>query len=227
MDELATSGVTVVKLLDEGARAATQASLLRRLHASPELVAPSLAPEPGALPPLVQLGGAGFLGTASSFHFEEVRRLRGAALRAVGPLIAPSSSSPSSPLELQGGASDVAGTVPKNVQVLVDRLCVRLPGQAPEAESFHRDLSPPELCAPGDEIYGGWVNLSPSDQHFSCVKRTHRDTASKPDAQGFTLITKKNTAQYKAKATLIRIPPGHMVIFHQVRIGGCSRARDS
>jgi hypothetical protein len=168
--ELHARGVTVVPILNEANRKAALAEILDNVRHSPELVEPI---QPGT-PLLVTLGGFGALGTASSFHFPIVRKLRGEILRKLG--------------------SALFSHQRQNLEVLPDRLCLRLNGQAPGVETWHRDVSPilPHLQH-SDMVTGGWLNLSNKVQKFSCVRDTHREDRREPPTR------RGDTATYRAK----------------------------
>ncbi len=92
-----------------------------------------------------------------------------------------------------------------------DRTMIRRPSQKPGKETFHRDESPGAL--PTDTVYGGWVNLDPSPQYFSCCPNTHKEVAKN---RGFATIKDAHLlARYKGMRKTITIPPGHILIFYE------------
>jgi hypothetical protein len=154
--QLEEVGVTVIPVLSEEMRAAVLREVVQSVRQSPELKEHVAPPTPL----LVSLGGFGALGTASSYHFPIIRKLRGELLRSAG--------------------AQLFSHQRLNVEVLPDRLCLRLNGQKPGAEMWHRDITEflPENVA--DSVRGGWLNLSPFTQYFSCVVNTHREDRRQP-----------------------------------------------
>lgn len=143
------------------------------------------------------LGGFGALGLSSSFHHPDVRRLRATILAKSLPVL-----------------SQAFPTY--NVQVLPDRVCSRLPGQSPQRELWHRDISPG--CAPRSHVLGGFLNLSDKPMHFSCIPTTHRKDPYEGDAageqgNGYTLVHPVRVALYNKLRTLVEVPPGCFVCF--------------
>ena len=161
--------------------------ILKDLKHTPELKAPFM---PSSM--VVTLGGFGALGTPSSFHFQSVRDLREVYLRRA--------------LEVP-----FKHTASKNIAPLVDRLCIRLKGQAPGEETPHRDQSPAEDSTGQSTgtVYGGWVNLSDVDQTFSCFPKNQLK-----GSQGFRQLSEEERIALPPP-TPVNIPPGHAVIFDQ------------
>jgi hypothetical protein len=183
-NELMTLGVTVVPILAAEVRPRILAEVLEAVRHSPELKAPIGAGEPI----MVTLGGFGALGTASSFHFPIVRKLRGEILtKLVGEVFryAP-----------EGYALDP----------LPDRLCLRMKNQEPTPESGHRDISPHTHAS--DLVTGGWLNLSSKPQSFSCQKETQYEPLK--NAAGFAKFTLD-----RKKAGPVPCPPGCFILFNQ------------
>jgi hypothetical protein len=136
-------------------------------------------------------GGFSALGNPASFHNPFVREMRQKAYATHRRLFRNSG--------LNGHA-------------LFDRMMLRPAGKSPTKESWHRDVTPG--LAVEDTMYGGWVNFDSLPQYFSCVPRSHND--AKDNAVGFAKI--KSVAQLrrcKDGKTVVEIPEGHMIIFHQ------------
>lgn len=114
----------------------------------------------------------------------------------------------------------------KYLQLLPDRFSQRF--KKPSKEAWHRDASIEYTDFPNSTILGGWVNLDKTDQFFSCIVGSH----SEPDpGEGFAKLSKDNAKSYKARKTIIRIPPGHGISFNEkiiheiadVKLNGVSR----
>ena len=92
----------------------------------------------------------------------------------------------------------------------------RRKSQAPSAESWHRDVTPASALEPGDEVYGGWLNLDlVQDQYVSCIPGSHLGVDPRSLKSGFASLSKEAIDTIGPFRTKIRIPPGHMVIFPQ------------
>lgn len=102
----------------------------------------------------------------------------------------------------------------KNVQLLMDRLAIRVPGTSISGESWHRDQTPEHLMEPGDVLLGGWVNLnSDLNQQFECVKGTH---LVRSKGSGFvTAFTKEEKQHFTKHMDKVVVPPGHCILFFQ------------
>ena len=99
----------------------------------------------------------------------------------------------------------------KYLEQCFDRLMFRQPGQTPKEELLHRDEA--KTAHPNDLIFGGWVNLDDSDQHFSCVPETHTEVSGN---RGFAKIDDPlEKAKYKERLESVRIPPGHLLVFYE------------
>lgn len=183
MQDLRDAGVTVIELLPERVRAQMAMDMKESIRNAPELVRPFDLSEHA----LVQLGGCGFLGLASTFWQPFIRKLRGLAFRTLAPMVSDG----------------------RNVEMFLDRVCARLEGQSPDGETMHRDLS---NCLPLDIIYGGWINLGDSDQFFSGAPGTHMEQGT---GDGFARIPKAEFHRYADRMTQILIPPGCMLVFNQ------------
>lgn len=147
------------------------------------------------------LGGFSALGNPSSFHNPFVRRLREWCMYT---------------LVTQLFTEFIAKHVPQNygLEHIVDRLMVRPPKASPSKESWHRDEAP--LASADDLTFGGWINLDTQDQFFSCVPGSHI-TARKAGGQGFAKIKPgdKLFKEMEARKSLIRVPPGGILIFYE------------
>ncbi len=104
------------------------------------------------------------------------------------------------------------GPLQTRFEQLICRVMVRPAGVSPMTESWHRDEAPDAL--PADVTLGGWYNLDPSPQHFSCVPRSH-DVPRNQGGAGFAKIPKAQHARYQARSVRVQVPPGHLVAFHE------------
>lgn len=95
------------------------------------------------------------------------------------------------------------------IQMIPDRLMLRVKGRAATAETFHRDEAKglPENAL----AFGGWFNFSTNSVYFRCVPATHR--TSQGIIKGFVKV--RDPKLYKGKDKLVEIPPGHMIIFQE------------
>lgn len=182
MSALQTDGVVVIQLLTAEETATHRAAVLAAVKKAPELNVVA------ASPTTQSLGAFGALGTPSSQNNLAVRELRKLAqLRTVKAV-------------WRGCAGD------RNLEQLVDRLCVRTKKQP--KESWHRDESP--FPPKADEIFGGWINIGETSNYFTFAKGTHKEQRG---TGGFAKI--KNPAPYDAKRVRVTVPPGHLVIFYE------------
>jgi len=144
------------------------------------------------------MGGFGAFGNPSSFHHEEVRKLRLSIFKYVHPLF----------------KNTFKG---QYLEGIVDRFAKREPGTSVSPESWHRDISNVKKKKthgdPGDTIYGGWVNLDETNtQYFTCVPSTHMEEVV---GAGFAKITKTDIPVYNSKKEKISVPPNHLIIFNE------------
>lgn len=120
--------------------------------------------------------------------------------------------------------SGASGRGAYKLEVLFDRMMHRRPKQKPTAETVHRDVTPANKLHEGDFIFGGWINLDDTLQHFSCLPGSHRkptgevltshQTAQSGD--GFNVVTDSVLkAHFSAKKRCVEVPPGHLIIFLQ------------
>jgi hypothetical protein len=114
----------------------------------------------------------------------------------------------------------------KYLQSLPDRFSQRF--KKPSKEAWHKDVSIDYETFTNSIILGGWANLDETDQFFSCIIGSHLEPAP---GEGFASMSKDNTKMYKARKTLVRIPPGHAISFDEkitheiadVELNGISR----
>ena len=147
-------------------------------------------------------GGFGALGNPSSFHALIVRELRREVYKAVVK-------------------ADIFDDT-KNISEVIDRLLIRTPDQKVTKETWHRDVAVHTL--PGDEVYGGWLNLdAPSTlpQKFSCIPRTHLDVVEDGEGGFRTKLSSKDKqtiAEHCEKGKrdgIIEIKPGQLLVFNE------------
>ena len=144
------------------------------------------------------LGGFAALGNPSSFHHKFVRKMREMCEAAV----------------LDEDALPLNG---RRLEQCFDRMMRRIPGESTDVESWHRDEALNTL--PGDDIFGGWINLDNESQFFSCAPGTHTEDGVHDRNDGFARITSpEEKAHYQAIADAhgpVEIPPGHILIFYE------------
>ena len=139
------------------------------------------------------LGGFAALGNPSSFHHNFARKIREIALFEV----------------LRADALPLKG---RKLEKTFDRMMLRRPCETPTAELVHRDVA--KKAKKGDDVFGGWLNISSSDQRFLCCPRTHTEVGD--DNTGFALLTTpKLRKHYKSQIRKVVIPPGHMMVFYE------------
>ena len=98
----------------------------------------------------------------------------------------------------------------KYLQCLPDRFSQRF--RKPSKEAWHKDVSIDYDTFINSRILGGWANLDETDQFFSCSIGSHLEPAP---GEGFAAMSKDNKKLYKARKTLVRIPPGHAISFDE------------
>lgn len=146
------------------------------------------------------MGGFAALGNPSSYHNPVVRKFREWAMAiAIENVFRDTVSNKSGDWKLEQN---------------IDRMVIREAGEAPSAESWHRDEAV-ITTTPEDIVYGGWINLDDTPQTFSCVLRSHRTGVTKNG--GFVKVTKDESDKIKSHglSTKINIPPGGILIFHE------------
>lgn len=143
-------------------------------------------------------GTFGAFGVASAMHDPVFRENRAYQQALVAPVLA---------------RLHAASDLPLHLQVIPDRAVFRPSGDKCTGESVHRDLSA-EL-RPGDCCYGSWCNLNEDgDQFFSCMLGTVVDVVS--GQTGFTAVIDRDVKRdFKAHKTLVRCPPGHVILFRE------------
>ncbi len=151
----------------------------------------------------VVLGGFGATGLPSNTHHPATRAIRAEVYDRLLP-----------------GFITFAAAFPDAMclEALFDRFSIRRKGSSTSPESWHRDVGPK---APGDIIYGGWVNLDPpgtAPQMFSCLPGNTLP-AGLADPQGFAKFKKEEfaglNAALKQAGGPLAVPPGHLIIFDQ------------
>lgn len=149
------------------------------------------------------LGGFAALGCASSFHNPVVRKYRQWMHSVlVNDLFSPLVATYDKPDEWK-------------LDHMIGRMTIRVRGQKPSAEQFHRDEASELIASSDDKVFGGWVNLDNEDQFFSCVPGTHMPDTN--NHRGFSKISKEEVKQIRAqnRAQCVVIPPGHMLVFYE------------
>lgn len=159
--------------------------------------------------PLV-LGGFAAYGNPSSFHNPFVKRLRKKCLETVV-------SNGIFTRFLRDMNVEQSGY---KIEVLFDRILHRFKGQKPVSETAHRDITPLSELHDGDYVFGGWLNLSNTDQHFMCKPRSHLDTKDTKTAaessSGFNALSKESTqTEYMPFRKEFSVKPGHLILFPQ------------
>ena len=172
------------------------------------------------------LGGFGALGNPSSFHHPTVQALRAHLKDTVA-------------VPLFRRYRRRAGL---RLEALYDRICVRAADfGAVSAESWHRDIyDGPKYgvreLPEGDEMFGGWLNLSPYPQRFVALVGSHAgEEARAAQRRGGGFAALSETAQRaerveermraQAECTFgavcadanghLIVPPGGLLVFYQ------------
>lgn len=186
------------------------------------------------------LGGFGALGNPSSFHHPTIQRWRNSIKRDIlKPLFREY-------VHLKGFSEST------RLEMLYDRVSVRCEhfGQ-PTAESWHRDIYDGKKYGlrnlprsiederggmHPDEIFGGWINLSTTDQKFICIVGSHKGEqalAAQERGGGFAELSPQEIKEQEVEKRCQRqankkigschmdnhghviVPPGAMVLFYQ------------
>lgn len=149
------------------------------------------------------MGGFGALGNPSSFHNMSVRKYRQwAHVKLVDTLFKPLVNTYDVPDDWY-------------LDHMFGRMTIRVPGEKPSRESWHRDEASVLVAGGDDKVFGGWINLDNVDQFFSCVRGTHDPNTNKH--RGFTKISKEagRSIRERKLSHRVRIRPGHMLIFYE------------
>ena len=125
-----TEGYTTVKVFEEDELPKLREQFLQTCRDFPEFS--------GANNNQYVLGGFSALGNPSSFHNYFVRYVRYKVYLKVKNLLKD---------EFEG----------KNIQALFDRMLLRIKGQTPTKETWHRDVTPG--LNENDIVLGGWTNF--------------------------------------------------------------------
>lgn len=191
---LVTNGVVVVPtpLSDsQSKRAETRDAFDRSILASPEFQ----NPQPTNDEWLPVLGGFAALGNASSFHSHFARLMREITLAQL--------------LE-----DDVLPTQGRRVECAFDRMLLRKPGQTVSIDGdMHRDECP--FATPGDDVFGGWINLDDRPQVFRCAPGSHADVGDQNSGRGFAKLSDEEKSHYAPRLVDIVIPPGSIIVFYE------------
>ena len=145
----------------------------------------------------VGIGSYGGLGNPSSVHSDMIRTLRGKLVRIQQEV-------------LRG----VYG-LDWFYQSMLERVSCRYPGTKVTLDPWHRDCTVDYSDGINDQVkvFGGWFNMDTRPQYFSCVPGSQNE----PDPSGgFNKLRKEDAAIYKARAACIEVPPGHMLMMHEL-----------
>jgi hypothetical protein len=165
--------------------------------------------------------GFGALATPSSYHNEAVRYLRLAAhervldtLRHYDQLqphgFCGNEDAPWNAARLVLRKRAQNGRLkPRRVHAMIDRMAVRVAGQQPGAESWHRDVS---YTGVDDAVtvFGGWIALTP--QFASLVPGTH---GGLPGPVGFAALSAADRADAERRKVAVPVPAGCLLLMHQ------------
>lgn len=148
------------------------------------------------------LGGFAALGNPSSYHNPVVRKFREWALAIVIEKVFRETAANKKAMDSRDW----------KLEQKVERMTIRQPGETPSKESWHRDEAK-IMTTPDDTVYGGWINLDPVPQFFSCVVGSHKTGVTTNG--GFVKVSKEEAAEIKDNnlSTKIEIPPGGILIF--------------
>lgn len=149
----------------------------------------------------IVLGGFRAFGNPSSYHNIFVRRLRRLAFLKVLDTFKEYDT------KYRDGES--------NFHHIPDRMLYRPAGVTPTSrEMWHRDLA--VNLVEGDEVFGGWVNLSKETTYLSCIKGSNFGPWEVGRDEGFYMIKDdEQKKEFSKNKSLVEIPSGHIVIFNQ------------
>jgi hypothetical protein len=141
------------------------------------------------------LGGFCALANPSSFHNPTVRKIRARVhslvLETLRNLVPPSDG--------------------WKFEQVIDRMLVRPPNRVVGRETWHRDVA--ENANDLDMVFGGWINLDPEVQYFSCVPGTHTEVATN---RGYAKIEDREMInRYNRSRVSVEVPEGHIIIFYE------------
>ena len=154
------------------------------------------------------LGGFSALAHPSSFHAAWPRKMREQCTAAV----------------LESGVfttGKMALAPHQGLEKTFDRLMVRAEGKHASPETMHRDKCYAKFLAPGDVVYGGWINLDDRDQWLSCCPGSHMpDPASESEdkRRGFAKLSPDDKARYEPQLTWVRVAPGGILVFNELLV---------
>jgi hypothetical protein len=135
------------------------------------------------------LGGFSALGNPGSFHNPFVRKLRQWVMWSVVPVLK----------RLANG---------RKIEQVMDRMMFRTEGKVVASETWHRDEAPKAVAT--DDVFGGWINLDPNSNFFSCIPGSHKGVSKH---SGFGK-EKPGDVDSKNKM-LVEVPPGHIIVFFE------------
>ena len=205
---LKRAGATIVKVLDERDLPKAREGFMTATRSFPEYKRNPQNPDQtvDGHPLVYSLGGFAAFGNPASFHNPYVRQQRLTTREAVIPLF-------ETVIRLMHNKKQRAKT---KLQMLPDRMLYRHRSQAPSKESWHRDVTPAEYLSPGDEVYGGWLNLDLTQkQYFSFIPGSHLGVNLLELREGFASLSPDAIKIVRPYKTRISVPPGYALIFPQ------------
>jgi len=205
---LKRTGATIVKVLDKKDLPKAREGFLAATRSFPEYKRSPLYPNQtvGGHPLVYKLGGFAAFGNPASFHNPYVRQQRLTTREAVLPLF-------DTIIRLMHNEEQRTKT---KFQMITDRMLYRHRSQAPSNESWHRDVTPSKYLNPGDEVYGGWLNLDlTQNQYFSFIPGSHLGVDLLELREGFASLSPEAIKIVKPYKARIAVPPGHAIIFPQ------------
>lgn len=150
------------------------------------------------------MGGFAALANPASFHNPTVRRFREWAMAIVIDKVFSETVAKKKAIDSRDW----------KLEQKVERMTIRQPGETPSKESWHRDEAK-IMTTPYDVVFGGWINLDPTPQFFSCVLGSHNTGVNTNG--GFVKVSKEESKRIKDQdlSTKIEIPPGGILIFQE------------
>lgn len=200
-------GATAAKVMDKKELPRARKEFIEALRSFPEYKRDPDNPDltMDGHPLIYTLGGFAALGNPSSFHNPYVREKREKMHKAVSHLFG----------TLIGRIYNDKKRERSKLELLPDRMLYRHKSQTPSAESWHRDVTPSQLLRPGDEVFGGWLNLDEQDQYLSYIPGSHLGIDLRSLKEGFVSLSAEARQAVKPYRMKFKVPPGHILIFPQ------------